>query len=215
MYKIGVTGGIASGKTTLSKYLSEFKYARSMNMDLAAHKLYNIDYYLRKELVSRFGNTILRENKYGIQELNRGEVAKIVFSSSNNLRRLNELIHPRLMKYLQCELDYMIELPKEIRPDVLFIEGAVIIEGGWAKYFDELWVTTLSKEEGLKRVLKRNKDILKSQAEERINMQITDEERLKYAKFWYNTIKPFKENKSLINKELQRLKLEGKLKNNI
>ena len=212
MYKIGLTGGIASGKTTLSKYLASFKYIRSLNMDLAAHKLYKEDYFLRKEVASRFGSNVLTIDETGAETINRKELGRIVFSSREDLKRLNELIHPRLYKYMDMEFEAERSLPKEIRSDVVFVEGAVIIESGGANYFDEIWVTTLSKEEALKRVFNRNPNLTKEQAEKRVMMQTCDEKRLKYAKFWYDTARPFEENKKLIDKELERLKQQGKLR---
>eukprot|EP01022_Parablepharisma_sp_SALTPOND_P015279 TRINITY_DN2145_c0_g2_i1.p3 TRINITY_DN2145_c0_g2~~TRINITY_DN2145_c0_g2_i1.p3 ORF type:complete len:260 (+),score=19.98 TRINITY_DN2145_c0_g2_i1:71-781(+) len=212
MYKIGITGGIASGKTTLSKYLSKYKYVRCLNLDQSVHKLYDTDYHLRQALATRFGPEILTLRPTGTHTINRQELSRIVFSNSDDLRSLNGIVHPCVFKYMNCEFEHMSQLPKDLRPDVVFIEGAVIIEAGWNKYFDEMWVTTLPKEKALERLLKRNKNIPKEQAEKRINMQTSDEERIKHAKFWYETMKPFKENEELIKKELERLKSEGKLR---
>eukprot|EP00826_Nyctotherus_ovalis_P002143 TRINITY_DN10404_c0_g1_i11.p2 TRINITY_DN10404_c0_g1~~TRINITY_DN10404_c0_g1_i11.p2 ORF type:complete len:119 (+),score=37.04 TRINITY_DN10404_c0_g1_i11:99-455(+) len=113
---------------------------------------------------------------------------------------------------MELEFDTLSHLPEEKRPDVVFVEGAVVIESGGASRFDEVWVTTLSKEECLKRVRERNPNLPKEQAEKRALSQIADEERLKYAKFWYNTAKPFEDNIKLVHKELERLKNQGKLR---
>ncbi len=212
MYRIGVTGKIASGKTTLTKYLATFKHVHCINLDLAAHKLYESDYYLRKALATRFGPTILSIKPNGLETVNRAELGKIAFSDPDSLKSLNSIVHPCVFKYLNYELDHMTQMKKSIRPDILFVEGAVIIEAGWGKYFDEIWVTTLPKKEALERLLNRNKNLPKEQAEKRVNMQISDEERVKQAKFWYDTVKPFEENVSLIMRELERLKAEGKLR---
>jgi len=212
MYKIALTGGIASGKTTLSKFLSNYKFVKCLNLDLAVHRLYESDYFLRKELTTRFGEKIIMTKQNGVQTVNRAELGKIVFSDLENLKSLNKIVHPRVFKYLQFEFETLEQMSKELKPDIVFIEGAVIIEAGWMSQFNEIWLTTLEKSKALDRVLTRDKKLKREQAERRINMQISDEERLKYAKFWYDTDPPFSENIPKIEAELQRLKNGGKLR---
>ena len=83
---------------------------------------------------------------------------------------------------------------------MIAVEGAVLIEARTYPMFEELWVTTLDKEEAVQRVLKRNPNLDEKQARARVNSQIDDTERLKYASFHYNTgdSAPFEYNKKLI-----------------
>ncbi len=80
------------------------------------------------------------------------------------------------------------------------VEGAVLIEAETYKMFDELWVTTLDKEEAVKRVLTRNPNLDLKSARARVFSQIDDTERLKYASFHYDTSNTWEYNRGVIDR---------------
>eukprot|EP00831_Metopus_contortus_P016419 TRINITY_DN16886_c0_g1_i1.p1 TRINITY_DN16886_c0_g1~~TRINITY_DN16886_c0_g1_i1.p1 ORF type:complete len:187 (+),score=18.36 TRINITY_DN16886_c0_g1_i1:149-709(+) len=149
MFKIGITGGITSGKTTLSKYLNNIPFCKTINMDKAVHKLYDIDFLLRREIEQRFGRKSLLLKPDGTTTVNRQVLGKIVFSNPDMLKALNQIVHPYAHRYLESVIQALLSTPLKSRPDVLFVEGAVIIEAGWTDYFNEVWVTTLPKKMSL------------------------------------------------------------------
>ncbi len=212
MYKIGVTGGIASGKTTLSKFVVKFKHVAMLNLDLIAHKLYDNDHFLRQAIATRFGPTAIKTLPNGRETVDRQVLGRAVFSSRENLQALNAIVHPQVKKYLEFHIQSLVDLPKELRPDVIFVEGAVIIEGGWVKYFDEIWSTMLPKGVAVERVQVRNKNLSREQAERRVQLQINDTDRMRIAKFWYDSSKPFEENAKAICAQMERLRKEGILR---
>ena len=99
----------------------------------------------------------------------------------------------------------MDNLPKG-KYDLIAVEGAILIEAKTYGFFDEMWVVTLPKETAMERVKVRNPDLSDEQIQDRIDRQITDEERLKYAKFSYNSQDSFYENKKKILDYLKQLK---------
>ena len=100
------------------------------------------------------------------------------------------------------------------RYDIIAVEGAVLIEAMTYKMFDELWVTTLDKEEAVERVMRRNPNLGEKQVRDRVLAQIDDSERLKYASFHYNTgdSAPFEENKRIIEGKLREMRNAGILR---
>ena len=77
---------------------------------------------------------------------------------------------------------------------MIAVEGAIIVESGFHRDFDELWVTLLDKQNAVERIMQRNPHIDESQALERVGSQISDEERVQHASFSYDTVAPFEEN---------------------
>ena len=87
----------------------------------------------------------------------------------------------------------MDNLPKG-KYDLIAVEGAILIEAKTYPFFDEMWVVTLPKEVAMERIRERNPELTESQASDRLNRQITDEERLKHATFTYSSEAPFEKN---------------------
>jgi len=110
---------------------------------------------------------------------------------------LRQIVSPEIKRML-------VETFKEVQYkggyDIIAVEGAVLIEARTYPMFDELWVATLDKQDAVQRILKRNPNLSESEANARVMTQITDEERIKYASFYYDTSdrNTFDENKVLI-----------------
>ena len=89
--------------------------------------------------------------------------------------------------------------------DIIAVEGATLIEASATRYFDDVWVVTLPKEEALSRVRMRNPNLSEEDIRNRLTRQPTDEERLKWATFSYSSTDPFEENALKIEKRLSWL----------
>lgn len=144
--------------------------------------------------------------------INRPELSKRVFQNQGTINILRAISSPGIKK-LMFEKFAEIEHTMAGEVDLIAIEGATIIESGTAKFFDEVWVLTLDKESAFKRVKVRNPDLSDSEIKKRLEVQTTDEERLKYAHWSYDTSDnhTLEENMALVEAKLQAMRMEFKL----
>ena len=93
---IGLTGGIGSGKTTVSNYFAKFENVLIYNADLEAKKLMNTSPLIKTQLIKEFGVEAFLDN-----QLNRPFISKIVFKDKEKLKSLNAIVHPAVKKHFQ------------------------------------------------------------------------------------------------------------------
>ncbi len=169
---IGLTGGIGSGKSTISKILAQMDI-KIIDADTIARQVVKKGQPALKEIVESFGWDILLKNG----ELNREKLGGIVFSNKEKLKVLNKITH----KYIMKEIEQKIEDEKrKKRYSKIIIDAALLIEVGLNKICDEVWLVVADKELRIKRIMER--DLLSlEETKKRIKLQITDEKRLQYA----------------------------------
>ena len=171
MFVIGLTGGIGSGKTEVSKILESFG-ARIINADTLGHRIYRKNTKAWTKIVEEFGKTILDTNGNII----RSELAKRVFSSKNELDKLNKICHPEIKNLVITELNKW-NLKKA---NVIVLEAAILIEANWQNIVDEVWLIDSKTSNIFDRVKKRDK--IDDQAiKSRIDSQMNHTERTEYA----------------------------------
>jgi len=171
MFVIGLTGGIGSGKTEVSKILESFG-ARIINADTLGHRIYRKNTKAWTKIVEEFGETILDTNGNII----RSELAKRVFSSKNELDKLNKICHPEIKNLVITELNKW-NLKKA---NVIVLEAAILIEANWQNIVDEVWLIDSKTSNIFDRVKKRDK--IDDQAiKSRIDSQMNHTERTEYA----------------------------------
>lgn len=171
---IGITGGIGGGKSTFSNYLrkrGELVY----DTDIEAKKLQDTDEQIITELKELFGDDI-----YTKKGLDRGTIAKIVFSDKEKLNRLNQIIHPKVKS------DFKEWVNKHPEKEFLFMECAILFEGGFDEFVDKIAVITAPEDVRIKRVIKRD-GLTEAQVKERIKNQISDNEKIKKADWVIDT----------------------------
>ena len=168
---IGITGGIGSGKTTLSNLLREKNYL-VYDADSRAKLLQNTDKSLREKITSLFGQDAYNE----AGELNRPFLAKIVFNNAEKLQQLNEIVHP----VVKADFENWVELNKD--KELLFQESAILFESGFYQMFDKIIVVTADKNIRVERVIQRD-NITREQALERMSRQLPESELLRRADF--------------------------------
>jgi len=167
---IGITGGIGSGKSTLSKLLRAEGYS-VYDTDLEARRLQNEHSAMRKKLVEMFGKDIYTE-----QGLNRSALGKIVFSKPELLTKLNAIVHPLVMEDFQSWV--INRLPKKM----LFIESAILYESGFNKLVDKVILITADESVRIERVVKRD-GVTPEHVRARMSYQLSEEEKLTRADF--------------------------------
>lgn len=168
---IGLTGGIGSGKSTVSQYLKELG-AVIIDADKVGHEAFQPATEAWREVVATFGRDILTPNG----EIDRKKLGAIVFDNPPALTQLNRIMHPKMRDMMKAQID-------EYRRQgvaVVVLEAAILIEANWAPLVDEVWVTTAPESAVLER-LKKQRGLAEEQTLSRIRSQLSNGERLKHA----------------------------------
>lgn len=171
MYRIGLTGGIASGKSTVSNYLSN-KGIPIVDADKIARKLAEKGGAIWKAYRDRYGCQVVNFDG----TLNRGKLGQIIFSSPEEIEWVNNTTHPMIRAACFEDLS---SFEKEGCKAVI-LDIPLLFETGWQKYVDESWLVSISKELQLKRVMERD-GLSASEAEKRIAAQMSLEEKRRLA----------------------------------
>jgi dephospho-CoA kinase len=188
---IGLTGGIASGKSTVSAKLKELG-AAIIDVDILARGVVSKGEIAYNRIVQCFGERILLPSG----EINRKRLGSVVFSDKEKLELLNSITHPEIISRV---LDEIREL-KAAGNKVIVVDAAILIEMGLHKYVDSVWVVVVDTETQIKRLIERDKFDYKD-SENRIKSQFTNEVRRKYADVIIDNNKPIEE----VGKKLEEL----------
>jgi dephospho-CoA kinase len=167
---IGITGGIGSGKSTLSERLREIGYS-VYDSDLEARRLQNEHPEIQDQLIELFGEDI-----YNDQGLNRPVLAKLVFGKPELLAKLNAIVHPVV------HTDFMNWIQSHSAENLLFMESAILFESGFNKMVDKVIVMTASEDIRIARVMKRDK-VTEEQVKARMSHQMADDKKIANANF--------------------------------
>ena len=193
MVKVGLTGGIGSGKTTVSNFLLDYGIP-VYNSDSKGKTLMNTNLELKNNIVSIFG-----ERVYDNGILNTNLLSSIVFNDSTKIEQLNNLVHPKVAQ------DFNQWVGKNNNKPILVKEAAILIESGAYLNMDKIILVVSEKSTRINRVSKRDNSDLDS-IEKRINHQLTDNEKIKYADYIIEN------NSSLENLKLEVLKVVNKIR---
>lgn len=174
MKVIGLTGGIASGKSTVSQFLEELG-AVTIDADKVGHEAFKPNTETWREVVAAFGKEILSPDG----EIDRLKLGGIVFNDSQALARLNQIVHPRIYALVKARIeDY-----RRRGVGVVVLEAPLLLEVGrpsLADEVDEVWVTVAPEAVVLRR-LKDKSGLSEPQSRARIRSQLPSEARLKHA----------------------------------
>lgn len=156
---IGLTGNIATGKTTVSQYLQQ-KGAYAVDADKVAHKVMEPGELAYQLIIDEFGPGILDD----AGRISRGALAKIVFSDAVKLGRLEQIVHPAVFHTIYNEIE-------RVQPSIVLLEAIKLLEAGsTASLCDEIWVVVADQEEQIRRA-KMNRGMSEAETQRRIGMQ--------------------------------------------
>ena len=171
MLRYGLTGGIASGKSTVAAMLAEHGFP-VLEADKVSHALIEAGGAAYEEVIARFGREILDGNG----RIDRGRLGAVVFADRQKLDQLNGIIHPRVEGEA---LKQLLELERSGRYPAAFVEAALIFEAGLHKQLDGVVVAWCLPEQQLARLIERG--MSKAEARQRIAMQMPVAEKLALA----------------------------------
>ncbi|KAJ9591691.1 hypothetical protein L9F63_001778 [Diploptera punctata] len=146
-YVIGLTGSIASGKSSVSERLRKLG-AGVVNCDLLGHEVYKKGQLCHELLIKEFGTEILDENR----EINRKALGNIVFNNKERLDKLNSLVWPHILKLAKEEINALYETGHQI----IILDAAVLLQAGWDNEVHEIWTCLIPPEESVRRLQERN-----------------------------------------------------------
>ena len=187
MLKVGLTGGIASGKSVVGEMFVA-RGAHLVQADRIAHQLMLPGQPVYNEVVRHFGGAILNRDL----SVNRAKLAEAAFGSntaaassadSSRIQELNRIVHPAV---LRSQEEWMEETGRQDPRAVAIVEAALIIEAGAAKRFDRLIVVTCSDEQRIARFAARHKlalEAARKEVERRMAAQLPEAEKVKAADY--------------------------------
>ena len=183
MLKVGLTGGIAAGKSVVGEMFVALG-AHLIQADQIAHELMQPGEPVYYEVVSHFGREILNYDG----TVNRAKLAEAAFgaadeSKSSRVQELNRIVHPAVIRRQEQWMD---EVGQQKPRAVAIVEAALILEAGAGKRFDRLIVVTCSEEQRAARFAARHKidlDAARKEVTRRMAAQIPDSEKIKAADF--------------------------------
>jgi len=142
---IGITGGIGSGKSTVSDFYEE-KNCKVLRADDIAKDLMVQDKKVAKKISEEFGEECYSENKLDTKVL-----AEKVFSNPERLIALNKIVHPPTISKIIFEVQKL-----QRKYNIIFVEAAILFEARWEAHFDHILLVTADEDIRLKRLLERN-----------------------------------------------------------
>jgi dephospho-CoA kinase len=173
MLRVGLTGGIASGKTTVAA-MFRARGAIILEADRIAHELMTPWQPAYEEIVRAFGKEILSANG----AIDRKKFGAIVFADATRRELLNRIVHPRVIAEQEKELA---RIAREQPGTVAMVEAALLVEAGYHRQLEKLVVTWCRPEQQLKRL--EGKGLSRAEAEQRVAAQLPAEEKRRLADY--------------------------------
>ena len=168
---IGLTGGIASGKSTVSRFLVKLG-AAIIDADVLARQVVQPGEKAYTKIVQTFGNSIVLNDKH----IDRKALAKIVFGNPEQLQKLNAIVHPEVID----KTKRMLQELKLSGEKVAVIDAPLLIEAGMTFLADEVWLVSVRPEIQLQRLVKRDETTI-IEAQARVKAQMPLAEKLPYS----------------------------------
>ena len=170
MYKLGITGGIGSGKSTASEFFKK-KGAFIFDADSEAKNLFTNNTNLTQRVIATFGSQVTTNNQLDLKRL-----SELVFSSKSLQNQLNEIIWPEVSQ-LMIEAAQKAE---NVGLKLFIVDAALLLEAGFIEFFNSILLITADKPIRIERILNR-KNIPEDQIEKRMALQMPESEKKKLA----------------------------------
>ena len=172
--RIGLTGGIASGKTTITNYIRKHKNIPILDADNLSRELTKPNTYGYKKILDYFGNKIIDNKSNSEREINRKLLRNIIFKNSENKEWIEKLLHPIIKEKMIEECSQY----KNNQTIVLVIP--LLFQAKFEDICTEIWLVKCPKELQKNRLITRDK-ISEKEAYESINLQLSFEEKRKFS----------------------------------
>ncbi|UCE42691.1 MAG: dephospho-CoA kinase [Candidatus Aminicenantes bacterium] len=203
MLVVALTGGIATGKSVIAQVWEQLG-CYIHESDILAHELQAPNQPAWKAIISHFGEKILNPDK----TINRDALGAIVFADRQELQFLNDLLHPMVMAK---KTELIEKIDQEGHYKIFVSVAALTIEAGYAGFFDKIIVVHCNKQTQLKRLIERDA-IDRKKALEKINSQMSPEEKLGFADYSIDTSGSLKQTLEQAEKVYRNLMIDFELK---
>jgi len=166
---IGLTGGIASGKSTAARYL-QGKGAHLIDADQLGHRAYEPGMPANRAIVESFGDDIRNDDG----TIDRRALGAKVFGDAAALKRLTDIVWPEIRRMAEAQIAHI----KADAPDaIVVLEAAVLLEAGWESVVDQVWVVLVEPQVAVERAM--NRDGVDAQAvRKRLDAQLGNAQRV-------------------------------------
>ncbi|HHY91391.1 MAG TPA: dephospho-CoA kinase [Clostridiales bacterium] len=196
MKVIGITGGIASGKTTVSNLLKEFGYP-VIDADVIARQIVEKGKPALEKIRGTFGEEVIQPDG----TLNRKRLAQIVFSDPEQRKKLNDITHGPILDEILREIDFY---KNNSAHKIVFVDAALLIEMNMVSLVDEVWLIAVDRDIQQKRLMERD-GLNETEALKRIESQMSLEAKKKYATIIIDNSKDFEHLKNQVMEALKGL----------
>ena len=191
---IGITGGIASGKSTVTEFLRQQGY-QVIDADQVVHELQEPGGRLYQALLSAFGSAILREDG----RLDRPKLGAMIFGNPQLLEQSSQIQNQIIREELAGRRDMLAETE-----DIFFMDLPLLFELQYEDWFDQIWLVDVTEETQLSRLMTRNA-LSQEEAEKRIAAQLSLQEKRKRSDVLIDNNGSLEETRQQIRDSLQKL----------
>ena len=174
MLKIGLTGGIGSGKSSVSELFGDWG-SYIFDADSVAKKILNNNETAQSEIIAEFGTDILD----GSNSIDKQKLARVAFQDENHQLRLNTIIHPYVFSEIDSKFDIILAKKEH---DIFVVDAALIYESGADTHMDYVIVVTSHLRLRTQRVMERG-GLTRDEFLDRVDLQWPDEDKVHMADF--------------------------------
>ena len=201
---IGLTGGIGTGKSTVSQILKEKKFP-VIDLDIISHEVIKFPKVVEK-IVENFGKEVLEYNNTWNWIVSREKLGRVIFGNREKRLILNSVMHPEILRIMR---EKILECKKENK--IIFVEIQLLFEVQWEKEFDYILLVSAEKETQIKRILSRD-NRSKEEALNIINSQMSLDEKKKRSDYVIENDGNIQDLEKKVDDFLKKIEFENILK---
>ena len=201
---IGLTGGIGTGKSTVSQILKEKNFP-VIDLDIISHEVIKFPKVVEK-IVENFGKEVLEYNNTGNWIISREKLGRVIFGNREKRLILNSIMHPEILRIMR---EKILECKKENK--IIFVEIQLLFEVQWEKEFDYILLVSAEKETQIKRILFRD-NRSKEEALSIINSQMSLDEKKKRSDYVIENDGNIQDLEKKVDDFLKKIEFENILK---
>ena len=205
MLNVGLTGGIACGKSTVAQMFVKLG-AHLIDFDKLAHEVQKPGRPAWKEIVRYFGKDVLKQD----ETIDRNRLAQIVFADKKELKALNNIVHPLVFNLWQERLD---KIKKKEEHAIVLSDVPLLFEGKMQNLFDLTMLVLISSEEQICRLMARN-NLSRDEAQKRLNSQMPIADKIELADIVIDNQDNVSQTRKKVAEIWRQLKAREKNKNN-